>query len=357
MKEEVIDIDERGNLLAAKSTVNYSLIKPGQDDFYNVDDFNQNMDIIDQQLKVNEEQIKNLEEQVKNIDVTWEGITEKPETYPPSPHKHSKSEISDFPTALPANGGNADTVDGKHATDFRLSTWTPTKADVGLGNVPNYPISTDPRESNHSKFASIGAVAQAMGMAEQAMRYVNELKPKVGSTAWKTNTSVTTVWGEDIGNQYTVLGHIVFRSEDEILIEMDSFQLVFDQTRYKADMAYATRTIGFVPSKTVGQPPAGSIIQVGTSSGADYLMKVYHNDNFDVKKALGVSNIELGRHTVTLPKVSFKATGMSLYSDFNAGNYVIVGRLEFASNYVANRDATMVHVSGWGANKIRVGWS
>ena len=33
-------------------------------------------------------------------------------------HTHSKSDITDFPSALPANGGNADTVDGKHANDF-----------------------------------------------------------------------------------------------------------------------------------------------------------------------------------------------------------------------------------------------
>lgn len=70
MKEEIIDVDERGNLLAAESTTNYGLIKPGQDDFYNVDDFNQNMDTIDQQLKVNENQIKNLEGQIQNIDIS-----------------------------------------------------------------------------------------------------------------------------------------------------------------------------------------------------------------------------------------------------------------------------------------------
>ena len=33
-------------------------------------------------------------------------------------HKHTKNEITDFPTSLPANGGNADTVDNKHASDF-----------------------------------------------------------------------------------------------------------------------------------------------------------------------------------------------------------------------------------------------
>lgn len=35
-----------------------------------------------------------------------------------SSHTHSKSDITDFPSALPANGGNADTVGGKAASDF-----------------------------------------------------------------------------------------------------------------------------------------------------------------------------------------------------------------------------------------------
>ena len=37
-------------------------------------------------------------------------------------HTHTKSQITDFPTSLPANGGNADTVDGKHASDFASAT-------------------------------------------------------------------------------------------------------------------------------------------------------------------------------------------------------------------------------------------
>ena len=35
-----------------------------------------------------------------------------------SEHTHTVSEITDFPTSMPANGGNADTVDNKHASDF-----------------------------------------------------------------------------------------------------------------------------------------------------------------------------------------------------------------------------------------------
>ena len=37
--------------------------------------------------------------------VPWSGITDKPETYTPSNHNHTVSEISDFPSSLPANGG------------------------------------------------------------------------------------------------------------------------------------------------------------------------------------------------------------------------------------------------------------
>ena len=57
-------------------------------------------------------------------------ITGKPSTFPPSTHTHTKSQISDFPTSLPANGGNSDTVDGKHASDFlpkKGLTWNDLK--------------------------------------------------------------------------------------------------------------------------------------------------------------------------------------------------------------------------------------
>lgn len=55
-------------------------------------------------------------------EITWNSITGKPSTFPPSSHTHKKSEITDFPTSMPANGGNADTVDGKHASDFPLKS-------------------------------------------------------------------------------------------------------------------------------------------------------------------------------------------------------------------------------------------
>ena len=50
--------------------------------------------------------------------------------YAAASHTHTKSQISDFPTSLPANGGNADTVDGEHASAFATANHTHEIADV-----------------------------------------------------------------------------------------------------------------------------------------------------------------------------------------------------------------------------------
>lgn len=42
--------------------------------------------------------------------VPWSGVTGKPSTFTPSTHNHTKAQITDFPSSLPANGGNADSI-------------------------------------------------------------------------------------------------------------------------------------------------------------------------------------------------------------------------------------------------------
>lgn len=54
--------------------------------------------------------------------------------YAASSHTHSYNDLTDkptIPTALPANGGNADTVDGKHASDFADAAHTHTASEIG----------------------------------------------------------------------------------------------------------------------------------------------------------------------------------------------------------------------------------
>lgn len=53
--------------------------------------------------------------------VPWSGVTGKPNTYTPSEHTHTKSQVMDFPTSMPANGGNSDTVNN-HTVETDVPT-------------------------------------------------------------------------------------------------------------------------------------------------------------------------------------------------------------------------------------------
>ena len=70
----------------------------------------------------------------------WDYIKGKADSiYAALSHTHTKSQITDFPTSLPANGGNADTVDNYHSSDLWRSdgaTWNPG-ANVSLNATAN----------------------------------------------------------------------------------------------------------------------------------------------------------------------------------------------------------------------------
>lgn len=61
--------------------------------------------------------------------VPWSGVTGKPSTFTPSTHTHTKSQITDFPTSMPASDVSA------WAKASTKPTYT--KSEVGLGNVDN----------------------------------------------------------------------------------------------------------------------------------------------------------------------------------------------------------------------------
>ena len=94
--------------------------------------------------------------------VPWSGVTGKPSTYPPSSHTHSKSQITDFPSSLPANGGNSATVNG-HTVNSDVpsgakftDTWRPigTTADTACAG-------NDSRLSNARPASDVYAWAKA----------------------------------------------------------------------------------------------------------------------------------------------------------------------------------------------------
>ncbi|MBC8581580.1 hypothetical protein [Zhenhengia yiwuensis] len=149
-----------------KNTTNYGLKKPDGTDAVDIAIINQNMDTIDTRMKSNATQIDDLKNNKANTshgnhvpatqsannkkflrcDNTWQDVTPgnigaaaashthddryyteteintKLDAKANTSHTHTKSQITDFPTSLTANGGNADTVDGKHASDFASAT-------------------------------------------------------------------------------------------------------------------------------------------------------------------------------------------------------------------------------------------
>jgi hypothetical protein len=71
-------------------------------------------------------------------------------------HTHTKENITDFPTSMPANGGDADTVDGKHADDFAtVSDFEALQAQVDELDVGALGITASVEELNH-----LGGVAE-----------------------------------------------------------------------------------------------------------------------------------------------------------------------------------------------------
>jgi hypothetical protein len=120
-------------------------------------------------------------------------------------HKHKTSDITDFPTALPADGGDADTVGGKSANDFRLT-------DVSI--VSNQDYDTFP---NGTVYASTGCgnAPDDYCIVETNVASNNDGYQK----AYCVNTRIThnrkratvdgwTSWNDDRdgGNAYTVGG-------------------------------------------------------------------------------------------------------------------------------------------------------
>lgn len=70
--------------------------------------------------------------------IEWKNVTNKPPSFMPSSHTHTTSEITGLPTSLPANGGNSDTVDNMHASDFATAGHTHSDYVTALGTSDIY---------------------------------------------------------------------------------------------------------------------------------------------------------------------------------------------------------------------------
>ena len=81
-------------------------------------------------------------------------------------HEHTKSDITDFPSSLPANGGNADTVDGKNVNYL-----------IDYRNFINKPTEFPPSSHKHSK-TEITDFPSKLSAFENDIKYQTEEQVK-----------------------------------------------------------------------------------------------------------------------------------------------------------------------------------
>ena len=143
-----------------KETTGLHLKKPDITDFYNVEDFNFNADVVDAA-------IDGLKKSQSSSETAIIGKADRE-------HKHTVSEITDFPSALPASGGNADTVDGKHAADFAAANHSHNYAASGHTHVDRYYTETEVNALLSGKAAANHSHSYAASSHTHDDRYYTE---------------------------------------------------------------------------------------------------------------------------------------------------------------------------------------
>lgn len=134
-----------------------------------------------------------------------------------SSHTHTKSQITDFPSSLPANGGNADTVDNKHASNFlqNIASWSSgaIKDLVSACTTSGYVlISSDvtgmPINSNHwfgeIHCSSVHKMIRVTRFGENDDTYV--MKYNNGLQSWSTWRSANSSYSNMTGATSSAAG-------------------------------------------------------------------------------------------------------------------------------------------------------
>ncbi|MGL5228592.1 MAG: hypothetical protein ACRC77_10440 [Bacteroidales bacterium] len=132
----------------------------------------------------------------------WGDITGKPTTFTPSAHSHTKSDISDFPSSMPASD--------VHEWAKAVTKPTYTKSEVGLGNVDNTsdankPISTEQQAALDKKLGKTETAADS-----------NKLGGRDAADFWhKFNSNLLTVdWS---ARNITAAGDIIARTPQAVV--------------------------------------------------------------------------------------------------------------------------------------------
>lgn len=169
------------------------------------------------------------------------------------PSTHPASMITGLPSSLPANGGNADTVDGKHAADFALASHSHSYA--ASSHTHNYAGSSSAGGAATTALACTGNAAtattattanQIQGIACNKTATAPTGTTRLNIQAYLYATRVYNAVYNDYA-EYFEKGEVT-EPGDLVMIDIDS-----DEERYiKSDKAFSRDVIG-VHSDSFGQ--------------------------------------------------------------------------------------------------------
>lgn len=181
-----------------QTTGNYGLKKPEGNDVVNIDDLNYNADVIDVQLKTNADNLTNHSSSKQTHGVSgsfylakttrsdqlpsWADIPDKPSSFNPSTHTHTKSQITDFAHKATHASGGSDAI---------------TPADIGAETPVGAQAKVDVHASTKASSSALGHVKQGDGITIDSNGVINA---NVLSVAGKTGNVALTKADVGLGN-------------------------------------------------------------------------------------------------------------------------------------------------------------
>ena len=259
-----------------------------------------------------------------------------------------KAELSDIPTTLPANGGNADTVDGLHASDFSQiinfgHTSTDTKSAIGIPyKTTTYWCSnwTDyPAEAADGQGMIIAAHYNGDGTVGVNEVWVRQLyiTPHLNYKIWQRIIYGTTVgeWTNiaDGGNASTVNGYTINANVPA------GFSSVGQNTENK-EYTYKETTYTGSDTSEVFNDYENNMAAGGYSHAEGYNTKALngeaHSEGY-LSVALGFASHAEGDST----------SASSLYSHAEGTSTTASGTAAHAEGYHTTASETATHAEGY----------
>lgn len=212
--------------------------------------------------------------------VPWSGVTGKPSTYTPSSHTHTKSQITDFPSSLPANGGNSSTVNG-HTVNADVpsgakftdtNTWRPlgTTADTAcagndsrLSNArPASDVSTWAKASTKPTYTAseVGAVPISGGTVNGAITFGQN-----DAYGIRTNTDNYGRIGDATNQFYEVYANTIYENKIK-LSEKYAGKSAATQSAPGLMSAADKKKLDGIASGATANPGTVTQVNVGTST-------------------------------------------------------------------------------------------